>query len=508
LTLSETLWYHRRDAAADADREAGRGESMHVGTLLLIVALSAAAAARPSLAADDAEAAARRAAHVQSRLFPRPATMETQIRFWRSVFATYTVNQVVLHDALHLDKIYKVLDFRRYVEEGMAESEVDDLRRIETDLELARIRATLLRLHGLGPQVDRDSLSSEERSIYDLHKNDRAPDRFLAAADDRRLRSQRGLRERFAEGIRVSRRYLPEMERIFRAEGLPIELTRLPLIESCFNVRANSKVGAAGVWQFMPSTGRLYLRVDDILDERRDPLHSTYAAAAYLRRLHDTLDTWPLAITAYNHGPLGLARAVRYTGTTDIGVIVRQYEGKAFGFASRNFYAEFLAALDIERDWRKHFGNLTPQPPWDAHLHTLPRAVDLETAARLASTGSEELAALNPSFGDPVLGGRRMIPRGARIWLPPSGAEGFESRLLALADSEPPRVVTATARSSKRSRPAAATHRVRAGQTLSHIARQHRVSVDRLRTTNGLARKDRIRVGQVLKIPGAQKTAM
>jgi membrane-bound lytic murein transglycosylase D len=483
---------------------------MRVGTFLLIVALSAACAVSPSLAADAAEAAARPAAPVESRFFPRPATMETQIRFWRSVFATYTVNQVVLHDALHLDKIYRVLDFRRYVDEGMAEHEVDNLRRIETDLELARIRATLLRLHGLGPQIDRDALTNEERSIYDLHRNDRASDRFLAAADGKRLRSQRGLRERFAEGIRVSRRYLPEMERIFRAEGLPVELTRLPLIESCFNVRANSKVGAAGVWQFMPSTGRLYLRVDDVLDERRDPLHSTRAAAAYLRRLHDSLDTWPLAITAYNHGPRGIARAVRFTGTTDIGVIVQEYEGKAFGFASRNFYAEFLAALDVEREWRKHFGDLTPLPAWDAHMHTLARAVDIGTAARLASTDSDELAALNPAFGDSVLRGRRMIPRGTRVWLPPSGAEGFGSRLLALAESAPPRVVAATSRSRtrRRARPATATHRVKAGQTLSHIARQHRVSVDRLRATNGLKGKDRLRIGQVLKIPGAQKTAM
>ena len=485
----------------------GRGESMRAGVFLSIVALSAASPAGPALAADDS-AAARRAAHVESRFFPRPATMEAQIRFWRSVFATYSVNQVVLHDALHLDKVYKVLDFRRYLDEGMSEREVDELRRIETDLELARIRATLLRLHGLGPQIDRDALSPEERAVFDLHKDDRAVDRFLAAADTKRLRSQRGLRERFAEGIRVGRRYFPHMERIFREEGLPIELTRLPLIESCFNVRANSKVGAAGVWQFMPSTGRLYLRVDDVLDERRDPLLSTRAAAAYLRRLHDALDTWPLAITAYNHGPRGVARAVQEAATTDIGVIVRQYSGPAFGFASRNFYAEFLAALDVERDWRKHFGDLEPLPAWNARMQTLPRAVDVDTAARLASVDRDELVALNPALGDALARGRRPIPRGTRLWLPAAGADGFEDRLLALAEPAP-RVVAAAARtraSSRRRR--AATHRVRAGQTLSHVAKRHGVSVARLRAANGLKRTDRLRIGQVLKIPGAQKTAM
>src|SRR4029077_7956824 len=175
---------------------------------------------------------------------------------------------------------------------------------------------------------------------------------------------QRGLRERFAEGIRASRRYFPEMERIFRDEGLPAELVRLPLIESCFNLQAYSKVGAAGIWQFMPKTGRLFMRVDDLVDERRDPISSTHAAARFLGRVHDMLGSWPLAITAYNHGPDGMARAVDEVGTADIGRIVRDYRGRAFGFASRNFYAEFLAALEVEQDHRRYFGDM----PLDAPL--------------------------------------------------------------------------------------------------------------------------------------------
>src|SRR5205823_14388566 len=121
-------------------------------------------------------------------------------------------------------------------------------------------------------------------------------------------------------------------------------------------------LSAAGVWQFMPRTGRLFMRVDNLVDERRDPISSTRAAARFLVRVHDMLDTWPLTITAYNHGPDGMARAVAEVGTTDIATIVRDYRGKAFGFASRNFYAEFLAALDVERDFKTYFGEAPEEP--------------------------------------------------------------------------------------------------------------------------------------------------
>ncbi len=99
---------------------------------------------------------------------------------------------MVLHDAVHLDKVYKVLDFRPYLDEGMSEGEVDRLQRLQTDLELDRLRATLLRLHAVGGQGE--GLTAEERKIVELWADDGSPDRFLAAADDKRLHSQRGLR--------------------------------------------------------------------------------------------------------------------------------------------------------------------------------------------------------------------------------------------------------------------------------------------------------------------------
>jgi len=159
--------------------------------------------------------------------FPRPAALEPQIRFWRAIFSEHSTHQVVLHDAFYLDKVYKVLDFRREAA-GMDAVELERLKREVTDLELERLRQTLLHLHELGSNPQ--GLNSEEAAVYALWADDRSPDRFLDAAGPKRLRSQRGLRERFVEGLRESRRWFPEMERTFREAGLPVELTRLPLI--------------------------------------------------------------------------------------------------------------------------------------------------------------------------------------------------------------------------------------------------------------------------------------
>jgi membrane-bound lytic murein transglycosylase D len=483
---------------------------MRLAISFLATILATLAPADGARAADVPDAEDRHAA-----LFPRPAELESQIRFWRAVFTEYSKHQVVLHDAIRLDKVYKTLDFRPHLDDGMTDAELAGLERIETDLELERLRATLLRLHALGPHPDQ--LSAEERKIYDLLADDPAPDRFLVAADEKHLRSQRGLAERFIEGVRVSRRYLPEMERIFREDGLPAELTRLPLIESCFNLRAYSKVGAAGIWQFMPQTGRLFMRVDNLVDERRDPISSTRAAARFLSRVHDALDSWPLAITAYNHGPDGMARAVDELGTADIAAIVRDYRGKAFGFASRNFYAEFLAALDVERDWEKRFAEPPAEPPFRLQERRLVRALGIDAAARLAKVDRLQLASLNPALSSLVVSGRRPIPAGYRLRLPETGGSEFDNRLVQFTAEErvtrvaspspsEPRVIRAS--TSAKTRPAARgvvlTYRVRPGQTLSHIARAHKVSVARLRSVNRIGKAAKVRAGQLLRIPIAQ----
>lgn len=422
--------------------------------------------------------------------FPYPAALRPQVEFWKKIFATYSKYQVVIHDTEYLDKVYKVLDFRSLLAEpGMHEAAVDQIKAKQTKQELEQIRAILLRLHRRG--VNGGSLDPEERKIWNLYQDVTDPDKFLKAADEKRLRSQSGLRERFSEGIQVSRRYLPEMEDIFRREGLPVELTRLPLVESCFDLRAYSKAAAAGIWQFIPATGRLYMRIDGTIDERRDPLISTRAAARLLKTNYDMLGTWPLALTAYNHGPYGVAKAVETLGTRDIAEIIRRYRGKNFGFASRNFYPEFLAALEVEKNYEKHYGPLRMEPPLRYEEVQIKDFISLQNVAYCANTTPEQILFLNPSFNEPIRTGRAYVPRGHRLRVPPGTSQLFLQRYAALHPRE----------KAKTQKPVFVLHKVRRGQTLAKIARQHNTTVATLKRINGVTRAERLQIGQVLRIP-------
>jgi membrane-bound lytic murein transglycosylase D len=205
-----------------------------------------------------------------------------------------------------------------------------------------------------------------------------------------------------------------------------------------------------------------------------------------------------------------MSRAIGDTGSSDIATIVRYYGGPGFGFASRNFYAEFLAALDIEKDSERYFGRLPKETLPATRTVMLDRSVDIFAAARLARTRDYVLADLNPALLDPVVSGRVPIPAGYGLRLPAEGADGFENRLAELRAED--RVIREAAPApparfqdepeSRLERPPA-THRVQRGQTLSAIAERYRVSVQALRLANRLGPRDEVRSGQVLRIPAS-----
>ena len=459
----------------------GRWARLFLGAFLLL-------AASPSFVFGAAEPPRDVASRRAFGALPYPEALRPQVEFWTNVFGKYSRYQAVIHDTVYLDKVYAVLDFESLYDR-YPEAKARRMRSARVKREVKKIRTALRNLHRHSAKGGR--LSVREREIRAMFADVDERHKFRKAAARGRLRTQTGVRERFREGLRISGRYLPEIERIFRQEGLPVELTRLPFVESSFNVDAYSKAGAAGVWQFIPSTGRLYLTINHVVDERRDPLLATRAAASLLKDNYAALKTWPLAVTAYNHGRAGMKRAVRRLGTRDITKIIRRYDGRTFGFASRNFYAELLAAIEVERNAETYFGPIEREAPLTYDEVTLPHFVSLHDLATAAALDRDDLLGLNQSFGRLIRRGDLHVPRGHKLRIPAGTRDRFLARYAALASD------------AKVDRQAAAitTHRVRRGQTLGSIARLYGTNVRALTRINGLRSAHLIRVGQRLQVP-------
>jgi membrane-bound lytic murein transglycosylase D len=419
--------------------------------------------------------------------FPKPRGLAPQVEFWRKVFAEYSENQVVIHDTLYLDKIYTMIDLRPMAASGAGEEVIRRERRRREKAEMDAIDRALARLARGGYSAD--DLEGRERAIWKLFRDVEGARKFSAARE--RVRAQQGLRERFHRGLEISGRYLPRMEQIFRREGLPIELTRLPFVESSFNIRAYSKVGAAGIWQFIPSSARIYLQLNEIEDSRRDPIYATIGAARHLRDDYEALGNWPLAITAYNHGRAGMARAVKKLGTRDLMRIIEDYDGPSFGFASRNFYAEFLAALEVERDHKQYFGDVEFEPRIEYQEVQIRDYLKFATVAELADCDVADLRELNPGFTNEVVEGKLYVPRDYTVRIPAGRLQRFRSAYAELPASE---------RFSKQRR-YFLVHRVTRGQTLGAIAKRYGTTTAVIQATNGLSDARRLRAGQLLKIP-------
>jgi membrane-bound lytic murein transglycosylase D len=406
--------------------------------------------------------------------FVRPAELEHDIAFWRRIYTEVTTEGGLVHDASDLRIVYEVLRFPADVSPRQRAKHIEDVKK-----KYARI---LDRLAG-----DAENLTEEELRVQALWPKGTRRSRFEQAAEE--LRFQLGQADRFREGVIRSGAWRDHIATTFERMGLPRELAALPHVESSFNPYAYSKVGAAGMWQFMRSTGRRFLRIDATIDERLDPYRSTEAAARFLEQNYIVLGSWPLALTAYNHGPGGMRRAQEQLGTSDITTIVRKYNSRSFGFASRNFYVAFLAALEIDADPDKFFGPIRRNPVDDSRVVVLPGFIPASRVAAALDLERDELKRLNPSLLPAVWSGSRHIPRGFELRVPVrvdltaalsriAGGERYDAQI------------------------AETQHRVRSGETLSVIASRYGLSMARLAELNGLGRPYRLQVGQILALPG------
>lgn len=415
---------------------------------------------------------------------PRPAALAPQVEFWKRIYSEVGTNGGLLHDARHLDVVYEKIEF-------------DDKRMTASDERvIAQKRARYAEILKTLADGNRSDLSSEERAVLELWPAGVSNATLREAAEN--VRFQLGQADKFRDGLIRSGAWQPFIEKTFRDKGLPIELTALPHVESSFNPRAYSHVGAAGLWQFMQATGKRYLKIDYTVDERMDPFKATEAAAKLLAYNYEITGTWPLAITAYNHGAGGMQRAKRMLGTDDIAVIVQKYESKSFGFASRNFYTELLAAWEVSSNYEKYFGTLARQQPVEYESVVLDHYYPAAQVANVLGMDLELLREHNLALRIPVWKGEKYIPKNYQLWVPKDARRAQSAATLIARIAPQQRFGTQDQDDF---------YRVHAGDTVSSIAKRFGISEQKLIEANGIRNRNQIRVGQVLQLPGRASAA-
>lgn len=427
---------------------------------ILLLLLSA-----PVIAANDA--------------FPEPPQLQSDIQFWLDVFTDYGVDEGVLHDSRELGVVYARLPMPAEL------SRRERQRRV--DVERQQLRSILQTL----ADGKRTQLSDEESRVLALW-----PDDVSAAALQRaigQIRYQQGLKERFRQGLERSGLWRDHVHDEFARLNLPLEIAALPHVESSYNPAAVSHVGASGIWQFTRSTGRRFMRVDHVIDQRNDPFAATTAAAQLMAHNYSITGNWPMAITAYNHGLGGVRRAMREFGDTAYVDILRNYKGRAFGFASRNFYVAFLAAKKVDTDPQRYFPGVFRQSPITYSTTVLEQHVSSEALSESLGIPIAVLAEHNRDVQPIVWQGTKHLPKAYQLRLPQHLLEESLSESIAALPDE--------ARFTEQLPDL--FHRVGRGDTLSQIAQTYDTRVSTLMALNSLRSSNRIRVGQQLRLPAA-----
>jgi membrane-bound lytic murein transglycosylase D len=470
--------------------------------MAITLACSSSACANPGVGANlGLRANIRPDAH--GGIFAVPERLRPRVEFWKDIFTKYGTGHSVIHHKDFPQITFGVIDLSREYQ-AMSRTAFDAYKSEVVKRTVEDVQKQLLEL------ADGGNARTQFQQRALTHIEDRGWSRQVLRTwvEQDLIRTQTGIRERYAEAIRRAWRYLPVMEQIFVQEyGLPKELTRLPFVESSFDYTAYSSVGAAGIWQFMPRTARSHrMLVGRYVDERRDPIKATRAAAEYLRSAYSSLGSWPLALTSYNHGVGGVRSKVRKAGTDDLAAMIEDLNERYFGFASTNFYPEFLAAVEIFEEHAKYFPEVEEAQPLRVVSYPIQRSVNASALASRLGISTEDLREANYALLDPVWSGRASIPSGYALRVPVAFKEradrlfGSGVGVLPPAVLEPARIVPVSSMASE------SVYTAKRGDTLQSIARKFGVTPTDITRANGLS-SSKVSSGQQLRIARTTSSA-
>lgn len=417
---------------------------------------------------------------IYAQNFPRPVELERDVQFWLKVYTQATTQQGYIHDVYNLAVVYEKID--------VGGTRKDNRRLIKAR---KQFYADILEALATGK---RNNLSADERRVLNLWGQANVANKTLSDAA-KNIRFQLGQSNRFRQGLIRSGEWRSYIDSTLRDLNMPLELAALPHVESSFNPEAYSHVGAAGLWQFIRSTGRRYMQIDYVIDERMDPYTATVAAAKLLQHNYNLTESWPLALTAYNHGVASMRRAIKQLGTRDIAIIARQYKGRSFGFASRNFYVAFLAALEVDKNPAKYFGVINKVAPYEYEKITLKHYLYIKDIAQALGVRESVLKQHNRSLLNSIWNGNKRVPKGYTLRVPKNYLNSSGARLL-----------TAIATEKKYSEQTPDLfHIVVRGDTISEIAQRYGYRVSEVLAANAMRSGHYIRIGQKLRLPVADQ---
>lgn len=278
-----------------------------------------------------------------------------RVQFWIDIYSRFSSRTRVIHDRRRPEIIFGYIDFRPLYRTLPSTAVADAKARVFEKKILKELRARLDEAAGL---TKTKLLSLDEKSaIQAFLSRSGALDKTSYDKFTRNIRTQTGQSDVFLLALQRSRLLLPHIESVFKQQGLPVALARIPFVESSFNPKALSKIGAVGIWQFTRETARelIHSEAEHLWS---DPLRQTKSAARLLRLYRSVLPDWGTAVTAYNSGVGRVRRIAAKYKVRKIGTLIDLARNDTLGFAGKNFYAEFLAANFVEAYKEELFGSL------------------------------------------------------------------------------------------------------------------------------------------------------
>lgn len=399
LILGINLLAYSRSAVDQLDKDQDQNIEFHKATPvqnpILSRAISSILVAESDLAfwqPPDFIIRNQKAMGYDEKSFSVPEELKNDVQFWIDIYTKYSTRQGVFHRIGKTDEILGEID----LSDVFANQKWSAIRKEKESELIVRLQKKII---------------ARKWGIKNINE----------------IRLQMGLKDRMLEAIKNSGLYLPMIEKIFQEEKLPLELSRIVFVESSFNIRAGSKVGASGLWQIMPILGKKFNYITDTYDKRNHGYYSTKLAAKILKENFQILKSWPLAVTGYNHGVGSLKKIVEKYKSRDIGFLADNVKTrKSFGFASRNFYTTFLAALHVEKNANLYF----PEPilrrqAMNQKDFYLKKSIKFEKLLALFNDNMNDLKLYNSHIYSQFLRKNSIIPAKTLISLPAASSNSL-----------------------------------------------------------------------------------